>query len=123
MDIVISPSGDTPIYQQLYDQLASQIMTGTLKSGTCLPPIRAVAKELRISVITVKKAWDELEHDGLIVTMSGKGCFVSDLPNSALDDKRMKTAAVRIEKDIAYYKSIGLSLEQVIDIMKKTGFR
>ena len=89
MDIVISNTSGDPIYQQIFDQISAQIIQGKLPGDFCLPPIRTVAKELRISVITVKRAWEELEHTGLIYTMAGKGCFVAPncrmpwMPNAA----------------------------------------
>lgn len=119
MNIVISPTSEDPIYKQIYDQISSQIIRGELPSEYCLPPIRTVAKELRISVITIKRAWEELEHDGFIYTMAGKGCFVASLPQEELADKRDALATEKILKDIEYYKSLGLSLDEVQELLKK----
>lgn len=119
MNIVISTTSEAPIYQQIYDQISAQIIRGELPSETCLPPIRTVAKELRISVITIKRAWEELEHDGFIYTMAGKGCFVAPLPQEKLADKRNALAAEKMLKDIEYYKSLGLSLDEVQELVKK----
>ncbi len=119
MNIVISPTSEDPIYRQIYDQISSQIIRGELPSGYCLPPIRTVAKELRISVITIKRAWEELEHNGFIYTMTGKGCFVAPLPREKLDDKRNALASEKMLKDIEYYKSLGLSLSEVQELLKK----
>lgn len=119
MNIVINPTSEDPIYQQIYDQISAQIIRGELASGYCLPPIRTVAKELRISVITIKRAWEELEHDGFIYTMAGKGCFVAPLPQEKLADKRNALAAEKMLKDIEYYKSLGLSLDEVQELLKK----
>lgn len=119
MNIVINPTSEDPIYQQIYDQISAQIIRGELPSETCLPPIRTVAKELRISVITIKRAWEELEHDGFIYTMAGKGCFVAPLPDEKLADKRNALAAEKMLKDIEYYKSLGLSLDEVQELLKK----
>ena len=119
MNIVINPTSEDPIYQQIYDQISAQIIRGELPSETCLPPIRTVAKELRISVITIKRAWEELEHDGFIYTMAGKGCFVAPLPDEKLADKRNALAAEKMLKDIEYYKSLGLSLDEVQELVKK----
>jgi GntR family transcriptional regulator len=119
MDIVISNTSDVPIYQQIVDQIRAQIIKGELPSDFCLPPIRTVARELRISVITVKRAWEELDHAGLIYTIAGKGCFVASLPPQALDDKRSALARERLTKDMAYYKSLGLSKEEIIALVKK----
>lgn len=119
MDIVISNTSGDPIYQQIFEQISAQIIKGLLPSDTCLPPIRTVAKELRISVITVKRAWEELEHAGLIYTMAGKGCFVSPLHPNALDAKRNQLASEKLAKDMEYYKTLGLSLEEIIAMLKK----
>ncbi len=119
MDIVISNTSGDPIYQQIFEQISAQIIKGVLPNEYCLPPIRTVAKELRISVITVKRAWEELEHAGLIYTMAGKGCFVSPLQANALDEKRSQLAGEKMAKDMEYYKTLGLSLEEIIAMVKK----
>lgn len=119
MNIIISNASDKPIYQQIFDQISAQIIKGELEPGTMLPPIRTAAKELHISVITVKKAWEELERLGFIDTMVGRGCFVSDLSSNDLQSKLGSLLDEKIEKDIAYYKALGLSLEQVLDIFRQ----
>ncbi len=119
MDIVISPTSDNPIYQQIFEQVSGQIITGELPSDFCLPPIRTIAKELRISVITVKRAWEELERAGLINTMAGKGCFVAPLAPETLQDKRSQLAEEKFSKDIEYYKSLGLTLEEIVSLVKR----
>ena len=119
MNIVINNTSDKPIYQQIFEQISSQIIKGELKRDYCLPPIRTVAKELRISVITIKKAWEELERGGFIYTMAGKGCFVAPLQPHDLDSKRSSMAEEKIKKDIEYYKSLGLTLEEIIDMIKR----
>ena len=118
MNIIISNTSDKPIYQQLYEQISSQIVKGELESDFCLPPIRTIAKELRISVITVKKAWEELERNGFIYTMVGRGCFVSDLTSNQRKAKRDELVIRQIEKDIAYYKELGIPLNDLIKIIK-----
>jgi GntR family transcriptional regulator len=119
MNIVINNTSNKPIYQQIFEQISSQIIKGELGRDYCLPPIRTVAKELRISVITIKKAWEELERRGFIYTMAGKGCFVAPLQPHDLDSKRSSMAEEKIKKDIEYYKSLGLTLEEIIDMIKR----
>jgi GntR family transcriptional regulator len=119
MDLVISNTSDKPIYQQLFEQISAQIIKGQLKEGFCLPPIRTVAKELRISVITVKAAWEDLERDGFIVTMVGKGCFVAPLKSADLSDKRDQMVSEKLRKDIEYYKTLGLSLEELVRMIRQ----
>ena len=88
MNIVISDTSDTPIYQQIFEQIRAQVLRGELPSGAPLPPIRTIAKELRISVITVKKAWEMLEGQGLIVTRVGRGSFVADMSAEQVKEAR-----------------------------------
>ncbi len=118
MDIVIANDSDKPIYKQIYEQLSTQIINGSLKSDECLPAIRTVASELRISVITVKKAWEELEKNGFIYTMVGKGCFVAAMHTNQLKQKQSDMALEKLKEDISYCKSLGLSLEQLQSLVK-----
>ena len=76
MDIVINPSSEVPIYSQIVTQISSQIINGTLKPGEKLPAIRQISNQLRISVIPVKMAWEELDKQGFIKTVAGSGTFV-----------------------------------------------
>lgn len=119
MNILISTTSDAPIYQQIYEQICAQIITGELDPDTVLPPIRTVARELRISVITVKRAWEELEHAGFIYTMAGKGCFVAPLHKNQLAAKQMSLARVKMEKDVAYYRSLGISADDIIALVRE----
>lgn len=119
MNIVISNTSGDPIYQQMYEQISAQIIRGELPSDYCLPPIRTVAKELRISVIPVKRAWEELEREGFIYTMAGKGCFVASLPPKELGDKRNEIVCEKLKEDIQYYKSLGLSVDEVVELIKR----
>ncbi len=118
MDIVLLGTPDKPIYQQLFEQISAQIIKGQLKEGFCLPPIRTMARELQISVITVKKAWEELERAGFIVTMLGKGCFVARLTTEDLSGKRTEMALEKLKKDIEYYKTLGLNMEELIELIR-----
>lgn len=117
MNLTISATCEKPIYQQLFEQISAQIVRGELPGGTCLPPIRTVAKELRISVITVKKAWEELERQGLIVSITGKGCFVAEIHAGELDDRRIDMALKRLGQEVAYCKSLGLDETAITNIV------
>jgi len=119
MNIIISNTSDKPIYQQLFDQISGQIIKGQLPNNYSLPAIRTAAKELRVSIITVKKAWEELERHGFIYTMAGKGCFVADLSKDDITNKRDNLAKHKMEKDVIYYKELGLELEDLLDLVKK----
>ena len=112
MDLVLSGSSPLPIYRQLFDQLCSEILDGRLKSGDALPPIRTVARELSISVIPVKRAWEELEAAGFIESFVGRGCFIA--PMSAEKLRRLKHAMAedRLRDAAAYCRGLGLSLAE-----------
>jgi GntR family transcriptional regulator len=118
MNIAVSNSSDKPIYQQLFEQISSQILKGELETGYNLPPIRQAAKELRISIITVKKAWEELERCGLIDTVTGKGCFVAELSPTDILNKRNEMILQQMMEDTSYYKSFGLTIEEVIELLR-----
>lgn len=119
INIVITGTSNKPIYQQLFDQISAQIIKGQLKEGDCIPPIRTVAKELRISVIPVKKAWEDLERAGLIITMMGKGCYVAPLKACELTGKRDTMALEKLQKDIEYYKSLGMRVEELVELIRR----
>lgn len=119
MDIIIKNTSGVPIYQQLYDQISAQIITGALPADTCLPSIRSLAAELRVSVITVKRAWEELERDGYIYTMAGKGCFVAPVKNNDLERLRDTQALERLQAEVSYCRSLGLSDERIIELVRK----
>ena len=112
MDLILSGSSPLPIYRQLFDQLCGQILDGRLKSGDALPPIRTVARELSISVIPVKRAWEELEAAGFIESFVGRGCFIA--PMSAEKLRRLKHAMAedRLRDAAAYCRGLGLSLDE-----------
>jgi len=119
MNIAISNTSDKPIYQQITEQISAQILKGELESGYPLPPIRQAAVELRVSIITVKKAWEELERLGLIYAVTGKGCFVNDLSPSEMLHKRNELILQQMTIDTSYYKSFGLSFDEVVELLRE----
>ncbi len=119
MDVVISSVSDQPIYAQIAEQIATQILKGDLAPGAALPPIRAVARQLEVSVITVKKAWEELERAGFIHATVGKGSFVSPHPPGGLAGRRQTAAQDRLAKDLVFYRGLGLSREEFIDLVRQ----
>lgn len=95
MNLIINNSSQTPIYEQIVEQVKEQIIRGNLKEGNALPSVRAMAKELRISALTVKKAYDALEQEGYVVTVHGKGSYISNIgSNIKLEELRRE-----VEKD------------------------
>ena len=119
MDIVLSQKTDKPIYIQIYEQIAAQIMNGEVAAGEKLPPIRTVALNLRISVIPVKQAWEQLEREGFISTAAGRGTFVCELAHHEISHKRNSAAEEMLSRDIAACREMGLSLEEILEIVKK----
>lgn len=118
MKLHINEKSEKPIYIQLFEQISSEILSQELPPHYCLPSIRKIALELRISVITVKKTYDELEHRGLIYTIAGKGCFVSTLEESDLTSQINRILDLKFSDDIQYVKNLGITAEQLIDYIK-----
>ncbi len=112
MDLYLSGSSPLPIYRQLFDQLCAQILDGRLKSGDALPPIRTVARELSISVIPVKRAWEELESAGFIESFVGRGCFIAPMSADKLQRLKREMAADKLSDAAVYCRSLGLSLAE-----------
>ena len=90
MELIIRNTTNQPIYDQIYSQIKAQIIAGKLSPGEALPSIRALAKDLRISVITTKRAYDELESEGFIYTLPGKGCFVAERSTELLREENLR---------------------------------
>lgn len=118
MDLVLSQKSDKPIYTQIYEQIAAQIMNGELAAGEKLPPIRTVAVTLRVSVIPVKQAWEQLEREGFISTAAGRGTFVSELAHHEISGKRSAAAEELLSSALNSCRDMGLSLEEVLEIIK-----
>jgi len=118
MNIVISNVSTEPIYQQIVTQLKEAIIRGELAAGAILPSIRTLAKELRISVITTKRAYEELERDGLVVTVPGKGSFVAAKNPELLREGRMRIVEEKLADAIEAAKVAGLSQEEVEEMFR-----
>lgn len=117
MNIIISNSGDKPIYEQITDQIKNLIMSGQLKEGTPLPSMRTLAKELRISVITTKRAYEDLERDGFITTMVGKGSFVRAADTRLVREERLKEIEALLAKAVSVADSAGIEQSEVEEIL------
>lgn len=113
MDIIISNSDGRPIYEQISSQIKSKIMTGELNAGQMLPSMRLLAKELRISVITTKRAYEELERDGFIITMTGKGSFVAEKNTDLVREEYLKRIESHLNEIIRLSVSCDLSLKDI----------
>ena len=118
MNIYISNSSGQPIYEQIVVQIKQLIMSGELESGAPLPSMRLLAKELRISVITTKRAYEELEREGFITTVVGKGSFVSDLNHEIVKEEQLKKVGEHLTEAVLWGKQSGLSLEELVGVLK-----
>ena len=117
MTIYIDNKSGSPIYEQIYNQLKSQIISGALREDEMLPPIRNLAKDLRISVITTKRAYDELEREGFIYTVAGKGCFVAPKNVELLREENLKKIESHLSEVLKLAASCNLSRQDILDMM------
>ena len=113
MRLFIDNRSGVPIYDQIYTQIKSQIISGELEEDAPLPSIRNLAKDLRISVITTKRAYEELERSGFIYTVAGKGCFVADKNIDAVRESVMADIEKHLEEALKLAGECGLTKEQL----------
>ena len=109
MEIVISNSSGKPIYEQITDQIKAQIMAGSLKAGDPLPSMRTLAADLRVSVITTKRAYNDLEAEGFIETVTGKGSFVAAQDPQLLRESNLREAEAHIGRAVEVARRAGIS--------------
>ena len=118
MTVLIDNKSSLPIYVQIYSQIKAQIIAGKLSPGEALPSIRNLAKDLRISVITTKRAYDELEKESFIYTIAAKGCFVAPKNVELLREETLKNIENHIDQIVRLSQSVGLSEQEVLDMVK-----
>lgn len=118
MNIIISNSSDKPIYEQITIQMKQMIINGELESGNQLPSMRMLAKELRISVITTKRAYEDLERDGFIYTVVGKGSFVADKNMEFVREEQLKVVEEYLNKAVDGAKAGGITLDELQEIIR-----
>ncbi len=118
MDILIDNKSGAPIYDQIYTQIKAQIISGALREDELLPSIRNLAKDLRISVITTKRAYDELEREGFIYTVAGKGCFVAAKNVELLREENLKKIEEHMEEIVKLAASCNLSREELVHMFQ-----
>lgn len=116
MNLFIDNKSGTPIYDQIYSQIKSHIINGTLTEDEALPSIRNLAKDLRISVITTKRAYDELEREGFIYTVAGKGCFVAPKNVELLREENLKKIEAYMLEIKKLAISCNLSRQDILDM-------
>ena len=117
MDIIISNSGGVPIYDQITRQMKGLILRGELKEGEALPSMRLLAKELRISVITTKRSYEELEREGFINTVPGKGCFVEPQNPELAREDALRRAEEHLSQTVDIAKTAGLTLSELTETL------
>lgn len=115
MDIIITNQSDRPIYEQIMDQIKAQIMNGELKEGDALPSMRLLAKELRISIITTKRAYEELEREGYIESYTGKGSFVKGVNHEMVKESVMFEIETMMEEMFEKAEVAKLSFEELTE--------
>lgn len=118
MNIQINNSSDDPIYLQIKNQIKAQIISGELKVGEQLPSIRFLAKELRVSMITVKRAFDELELDGFINSVQGKGNFVAAQNRELIREEYLKRIESKLQEVVELSEIVGVSNDELVQMLR-----
>jgi len=117
MDIILTNSSGKPIYEQIADQVKEQILAGALSAGDALPSMRVLAKELRISVITTKRAYEELERDGFLDNVPGKGCFVAPQNRELLREAQLRRVEDVLAQAVDEARKGGFSLSELQELL------
>lgn len=118
MYILIDNKSGTPIYDQIYTQIKNQILSGALEPDSALPSIRALAKDLRISFITTKRAYEELEKDGFLYTIPAKGCYVAPRNKELLREENLKKIETQIDEILTLAAACGLTQAEVLEMVR-----
>lgn len=118
MNVIINHSSMQPIYEQICDQLKEKIMHGELQEDTMLPSVRTLAKELKVSALTVKKAYDALEEEGFVVTVHGKGSFVACANQMTMLEEKKKEVEADLEMAIRKGRSCGMSNQEIEELFQ-----
>lgn len=121
LDIIIRNTGDQPIYDQIYTQIKQLIISGKLKEGDLLPSIRGLAKDLRISVITTKRAYEELEREGFIYSVTGKGSFVAEKNTELLREMNLKKIEEHMSEAWELAAACGIEKKELIEMFTMLG--
>ena len=118
MEIIISNSTSKPIYEQITSQIKQMIMTGELKAGESIPSMRALAKSLHVSVISVQRAYEDLQRDGFIETTVGRGSFVSTNNKEIIKEEKQREIEEHLQEAINLSKENGIKLDKLIELIK-----
>ena len=117
MEIVVSNKASRPLYEQIATQIKTSIMSGELKAGEAIPSVRALAKSLHISILTVQKAYSTLQEDGFIETTAGKGCYVSAQNQDFYLEEQQKKIEERFSEAIEIARASGISFDKLIELL------
>lgn len=117
MEIIISSNTSKPIYEQITSQMKAMIMSGQLQTGDPIPSMRALAKSIHVSVITVQKAYEELQRDGFIETTVGRGSFVAAQNKDFYQEEQQRQAEAHLEAAVEIARTSGISLEKLIELL------
>lgn len=117
MEIVVSNKASRPLYEQIATQIKAAIMSGELKAGEAIPSVRALAKSLHISILTVQKAYSTLQEDGFIETTAGKGCYVSVQNQDFYLEEQQKKIEERFSEAIEIARASGISFDKLIELL------
>ncbi len=119
MEIILSAQTNKPIYEQIYDQIKRQILAGTLKTGEELPSMRILAKDLKISVITTKKAYEELIRDGFVTSIKAKGCYVAQIDAVFRKTQEEQNIRIKLQQIVSQGRSIGMEKKDFKEFIDK----
>ena len=118
MKIIVNHSSMQPIYEQIVEQVKHQIVQEELRGGEALPSVRVLAKELKISALTVKKAYDALEQEGLVVTVHGKGSFIASTNRSLIEEEGRRETEMYMENAVQKGRSCGMSDGELLELLR-----
>ena len=118
MNILIRNTGGVPIYEQIFTQLRDEICSGTLPPGEALPSIRSLARDLRVSVITTKRAYEELERAGYVVTVAGKGSFVAERDLELEQEARLREIESHLSAAAKLGKKCGITEPELVEMLR-----
>lgn len=117
MQIILSNSSGKPIYEQITEQIKAEIVSGVLEAGQQMPSIRTLAKELRVSVITTKRAYEELERDGFVETVQGRGTYVANQNNQLIREEQLRRAEGKLLEAVELARSVGITEQELSDCL------
>ena len=118
MKLLLSNTSGVPIYEQLKAQIKEAILSGELAEGAALPSLRQLAKDLRISVLTVTRAYTQLEQEGFVTNVQGKGCYVLSRDNGMIREQLLRTVEQHLEQGVRAARTAGLSWEELVSMLQ-----